>query len=284
MSNIKNRIIVGTAQFYKKYGIIKKKSKKNDVLRIINYLKKNKIFTLDTALNYNILKLSKKYNLKLQKFNIITKVPKITSSQYKTKILKALETDLKKSNIKKYHCIYLHDTINLKKIDMIKSVEFLKEIKSKKITNKIGFSLYNTSDYLKLRKYLKPDIVQIPLNFFDQEFFKNKIQNLLKTDKTKVHVRSIFLQGILLNNNFKNTKMKLAMIKIKNLCKLKNIQLIDACINFVLNMKNINKVVIGVHDINELKIILNYKKKKLNFNFLNKISINKKYIKPYLWK
>lgn len=284
MSNIKNRIIVGTAQFYKKYGIIKKKSKKNDVLRIINYLKKNKIFTLDTALNYNILKLSKKYNLKLQKFNIITKVPKITSSQYKTKILKALETDLKKSNIKKYHCIHLHDTINLKKIDMIKSVEFLKEIKKKKITNKIGFSLYNTSDYLQLRKYLKPDIVQIPLNFFDQEFFKNKIQNLLKTDKTKVHVRSIFLQGILLNNNFKNTKMKLAMIKIKNLCKLKNIQLIDACINFVLNMKNINKVVIGVHDINELKIILNYKKKKLNFNFLNKIYINKKYIKPYLWK
>ena len=42
MSNIKNRIIVGTAQFYKKYGIIKKKSKKNDVLRIINYLKKIK--------------------------------------------------------------------------------------------------------------------------------------------------------------------------------------------------------------------------------------------------
>ena len=56
---------------------------------------------------------------------------------------------------------------------------------------------------MQLRKYLKPDIVQIPLNFFDQEFFKNKIQNLLKTDKTKVHVRSIFLQGILLNNNFK---------------------------------------------------------------------------------
>ena len=284
MSNIKNRIIVGTAQFYKKYGIIKKKSKKNDVLRIINYLKKNKIFTLDTALNYNILKLSKKYNLKLQKFNIITKVPKITSSQYKTKILKALETDLKKSNIKKYYCIYLHDTINLKKIDMIKSVEFLKEIKSKKITNKIGFSLYNTSDYLQLRKYLKPDIVQIPLNFFDQDFFKNKIQNLLKTDKTKVHVRSIFLQGILLNNNLKNTKMKLAMIKIKKLCKLKNIQLIDACINFVLKNKNIDKVVIGINDINELKKILNYKKKKLNFNFLNKISINKKYIKPYLWR
>lgn len=284
MSNIKNRIIIGTAQFYKKYGIIKKKSKKNDVLRIINYLKKNKIFTLDTALNYNILKLSRKYNLEIQKFNIITKVPKITSFQDKKKILKVLENDLKKSNIKKYQCIYLHDTINLKKKDMIRSVEFLKTIKSKKITDKIGFSLYNPSDYLKLRKHLKPDQVQIPLNFFDQEFFKKKIQDLIKFDKTKVHVRSIFLQGVLLNDNFKNIKMKLTMNKIKNLCELENIQLIDACINFVLNIKYIDKVVIGVNDINELKLILNYKKKKLNFNFLNKISINKKYIKPYLWR
>ena len=42
MSNIKNRIIIGTAQFYKKYGIIKKKKKKKDVLKIIKYLKKIK--------------------------------------------------------------------------------------------------------------------------------------------------------------------------------------------------------------------------------------------------
>ena len=58
--------------------------------------------------------------------------------------------------------------------------------------------------------------------------------------------------------------MKLAMIKIKNLCKLKNIQLIDACINFILNIKIIDKFVIGVNNISELKRILNYKKTKLN--------------------
>ena len=63
MSNIKNKIIIGTAQFCKNYGIIKKKSEKRDVLDILKFLKKNKIYTLDTALNYNILKLSKKWEL-----------------------------------------------------------------------------------------------------------------------------------------------------------------------------------------------------------------------------
>ena len=97
----------------------------------------------------------------------------------------------------------------MKKIDIIKSVEFLKSIKRENLTNRIGFSLYNTSDYLKLRKYLKPDQIQIPLNFLTKNLLK-KIQNLLKIDGTKVHARSIFLQGILLNNNLKNIKMKLA--------------------------------------------------------------------------
>ena len=124
---------------------------------------------------------------------------------------------------------------------------------------------------MKLRKYLKPDQIQIPLNFFDQEFIKKKIQNLLKIDGTKVHARSIFLQGVLLNNNLKNIKMKLAINKIKNFCELKNIQLIDACINFILNIKIIDKFVIGVNDISELKRILNYKKTKIEFYFLKQI-------------
>ena len=47
--------------------------------------------------------------------------------------------------------------------------------------------------------------------------------------------------------------MKLAINKIKNFCELKNIQLIDACINFILNIKIIDKFVIGVNDISELK-------------------------------
>ncbi len=284
MSNIKNKIIIGTVQFCKKYGINRKKTKKNDILSILKYLKKNKIYTLDTALNYNILKLSKKYNFKLQKFNITTKIPKITCNKERNKVLKILKNDIQSCKIKKYQCIYLHDTIDLNKHDIKQSLEFLLFLKKIKITKKIGYSLNNTSDYFKLKKYMVPDQVQIPYNFFDQEFFEKKIQNLLKIDKTKVHVRSIFLQGILLNNNLKNIKMKLTMSKIKNLCKLKNIKLIDACINFILKNKNIDKVVVGVNDINELKEILNYKKKRLNLNFLNKIALNKKYIKPYLWR
>ena len=40
--------------------------------------------------------------------------------------------------------------------------------------------------------------MQFPFNVFDQRILDKKIQNLLIKKKIKVHMRSIFLQGLLL--------------------------------------------------------------------------------------
>ena len=50
-----------------------------------------------------------------------------------------------------------------------------------------------------------------------------------------------------------------------------------------MNKNNIDKIILGINNIDELKEILSYKKKKLNFSFLEKIKIKKDLIKPYLW-
>ena len=48
------------------------------------------------------------------------------------------------------------------------------------------------------------DIIQLPLSIYDQRFLRKKIIPWLKDKNISVHVRSIFLQGIILgdNNNF----------------------------------------------------------------------------------
>ena len=48
------KIILGTAQFGTNYGIANKsgKIKYNEIFKILNYLKKNKINSLDTASSY----------------------------------------------------------------------------------------------------------------------------------------------------------------------------------------------------------------------------------------
>ena len=50
-----NKIILGTANFGKNYGLFKNKVDKNEIKSILNYATKNKIKYLDTAEEYNKL-------------------------------------------------------------------------------------------------------------------------------------------------------------------------------------------------------------------------------------
>ena len=63
----------------------------------------------------------------------------------------------------------------------------------------------------------------------------------------------------------------------------KKIQPIDICLNFILNQKNVSRILIGVNSINELKYILKFKKNILsNFEYNKKISNS--LIDPRRWQ
>ena len=68
------KIVIGTANFYKKYGLLNNQiSNKNELKKLFNFLTKKKIFFLDTAFLYHFdAFFALDYNL--QKFKIITKI------------------------------------------------------------------------------------------------------------------------------------------------------------------------------------------------------------------
>mgnify|MGYP001272563644 CR=1 FL=1 len=284
LNEFNKKLVIGTVQFQEKYGYFKKITKKKDILSIVKFLKKKNIFHIDTAISYNFLEYVKINKISIKSFKIITKIPLIKNSKQEKKIFKNLLENLKKNKISKYEGILLHDTIDLKKAEILRSTIFMKYLKRLNICKNIGLSLYNVKDYKKIRNYFIPDFIQVPFNIFDMDFFDKKIISLIKKDKTKIHVRSIFLQGVLINKpskKFKNLKKQLELFHI--FCHKNNIKKLDACINFVMNKNNIDKIILGINNIDELKEILSYKKKKLNFSFLEKIKIKKDLIKPYLW-
>jgi aryl-alcohol dehydrogenase-like predicted oxidoreductase len=95
-------------------------------------------------------------------------------------------------------------------------------------------------------------------------------------------VRSIFLQGALLkkiNSNFK-------LSKIYNKIKAKNsIDRVNILISFVLNEINIDKIVIGVRQVSELKMILNFSKLKFDKKIYRNLKTNDlDIIDPLKWK
>ena len=94
---------------------------------------------------------------------------------------------------------------------------YLKKYKKKGKIKKIGVSVYTVQELKNILNIFKPDIIQFPLNVFDQSFIEENFLKILKKKKIELHARSIFLQGTLLRksinsslitktwkNNFKN--------------------------------------------------------------------------------
>ena len=68
-------------------------------------------------------------------------------------------------------------------------------------------------------KLFTPEIVQFPLNIFDQSFIKHSYYKKLKNKKTILQARSIFLQGLVLKDLRELKKMKINKKLLSNLCK-----------------------------------------------------------------
>ena len=79
--------------------------------------------------------------------------------------------------------------------DGFKYTKVLKKLKKDNFCKSIGVSIYDPNELNIVFKIFKPDLIQAPLNLFDQRLVKSKWYNFLVKNKIKIFVRSIFLQN-----------------------------------------------------------------------------------------
>ena len=112
-------------------------------------------------------------------------------------------------------------------------------------------------------------IVQTPINIFDRRIFTSGWLKKLKKKNIEIHARSIFLKGLLLKNSNKINdtflKWEKKFIFFEKWTKKNNLSKLEACIRYLKNFKEIDKVIFGVNDEKELGENLCFlEKKKLN--------------------
>lgn len=281
---------LGTAQFSKNYGIsnIIGKPSLKEIKKILSIAKKNKVKFLDLAEDYNgVIRLLGK--LKINHFKIILKL-KIKSSYTKNKIIQNFKKSLKLLNLTKIHAVLIHNIYDFNYKQLNKVFNVFKYLKSIGLINKFGISGYSIIEAKKFVKIYKINFLQIPLNIFDQELIKNKNYLFFKKTKTEIHVRSIFLQGLLLMDNnilpkyFKKWKNLFNKFESKKVFYKKTS--FELCINFIkLNIKKFKSVVIGVNSTKEFnEIIYLFKKNKDKISYKNLSCSDKKLIYPYKWE
>ena len=285
---LKSKIVLGSANFSKGYGIKKSKGiTLSELNKIARELKKNYIETIDTALSYpNAEKKIALSNLK--NFKIYTKISK-KDIKKKTisKLINIFKKSLTKLKKKFFNGIYIHNSNDLKGKSGKLFYSNLEQLKKKNLTKKIGISVYSPRELEILFKRYNFDIVQIPLNIFDRRFLKKNFLKRLKAKGIEIHIRSIFLQGVLLQENKKLPKFFKKWVQLfkkwEDWNSENNQHKLKTCIDFVKDIKYVDKIVVGASSSAQIKDIIYYFSKK-NKNYPNQIFSNsKKLIDPRLW-
>lgn len=280
------KIVIGTANFGMKYGLGYKNLNPKEIKKILSFSKKNGIRTLDTAPSYkNAFKNLR--NNKIENWNIISKIPSIpkNTDNISHYVQKILFSNLKKINLSKIHTILIHDEKDILNVTKGKKIlEILNHFKKEKIVKRVGCSIYDSYKVKRVIKNYDFDVIQCPYNIFDKRLVDSGLFRLLKKREINIHLRSIFLQGLLLKDKkdipvqFKNNKKINKYYKFLEKYNLSNIEI---CLS-ELDKIEYEKVIIGVGHLNQLKDIINFNK-HLNKSTNILKTKNLKLIDPRKW-
>lgn len=283
------KLIIGTAQLVKQYGISnysKTKSKKN-IFSFLEFCLKNSINSFDTASDYGSEKIIGEFikSNKIKEVYLSTKISSLKNIKEKNKIneiRRQIEYSFKNLNLDSLESIYFHDEKDFHFFKK-KNFEITKIIKDYKI-NRLGFSIYSNKMFTNMKDDKYIDTIQLPINIINKDF---KILN----SKKNIVARSIFLQGLLINKkiNTKNVLLKSFSKKLFKLAKDKNIDLYSTCVNYILKDNKINQFIVGFDNIKQLKDLMSYKNYTFdgkNIELINKLVSKKNYqkiIDPRKW-
>lgn len=276
-----SKIILGTVQFGTKYGLKKNKKilEKKKIFKIFDYAYQNGVRFFDTAKNYKTEKLIGEF----VKVNGITDLKLIAKFPYGSNkynlynnYSNAIEETLENTHLESIEAFLVHDLNDLKILSNSSTCRHLGILQKKYPIKNIGVSIYNRADFRKSNLICKNLIFQFPYNVLNKEFDKIYSNKL-------VYVRSIFLQGFLINKSvkFKNNNIDLLHKKYHGFLDSFNIDPFDFAVNEILK-KNFKYYVIGIDNLNELKKIINYKVKNF-YDISFKHKYDKKLIDPRLW-
>lgn len=263
-----SRITIGTAQLGTNYGIANEKGKpsREESLRILKESQKLGINSFDTAPSYGSSESIIGDHLQKQGFTdqvITTKLSSITKNRIvnKKNLYENIKQELKSSliflKLDQIPILLLHDPNDMNIYNQ-GVLDVLEQTKDEGLIKLLGVSVYSPTEIKSAMKLKSIQVIQAPVNIFDQRATEKSILNSIKNRGILFFSRSIFLQGLFFLNpknlpksleKAKNPLESLQQIAIQN-----DLSLQELCISFVRDIKEISSLVIGIDSIEQLKI------------------------------
>lgn len=199
------RLGLGTVQFGLPYGITNKDGQvgPDEANRILQLAAKHGMQVLDTAAGYgNSETVLGQCLTEPHDFSIVTKTLPLRKDQIYPEdvalVASAFEKSLSHLRQTSVHGLLVHHAADLLNPGGEHLYDSLQRWKEDGQVKKIGISVYDAVEVDRLFEKYVFDLVQLPLSIYDQRLAKDGTLQRLHAAGVEIHVRSAFLQGVLL--------------------------------------------------------------------------------------
>jgi aryl-alcohol dehydrogenase-like predicted oxidoreductase len=246
------KLALGTVQFGLNYGINNQNGVPNDeeLKSIFSIAKGAGIDVLDSAQGYGNAE-KRIGELTSNEFNVISKFKHLANP---FPFHSELKESIKKVGANSIYGYMAHDADAL--IENPGWWEGLQQAKFQGLVKKLGYSLYSVKQLESLlAQQMIPDIIQLPYNVLDRRF-ESYLSELVSMG-AEIHIRSVYLQGLLQMDPVQIPNHLISfqpyLNKVREIANLNFLTVGQLCLKFVLQNSLINKVVIGVDNVDQLK-------------------------------
>jgi aryl-alcohol dehydrogenase-like predicted oxidoreductase len=256
------KIALGTVQFGLPYGVANAGGQPTieQVRDVLASARQLGVDTIDTAINYGTSEavLGK---IGVSDFRVISKLPACPESEPDVEawVHASLNSSLQRLGISRFYGILLHRPQDLNRPQGHLIYRALQAAVERGQVEKMGISVYRPEDLAEFLARFEFGLIQAPLNVFDRRLHESGWLNRLNEAGIEVHVRSVFLQGLLLMDVEKRpvffNQWQGVWDKWDRWLAVSNVTPLEACLSFARSIPGVSRIVAGVVDsaqLNEL--------------------------------
>jgi aryl-alcohol dehydrogenase-like predicted oxidoreductase len=257
-----NRIVLGGAQLGLPYGILNggETLSREEVARILDTAVDHGIDSIDTAIAYGQSE-SIIGETSQNRFNIISKLPPlpVDISNVSEWVHSQVQGSLSRLKCTSLDALLLHRPQDLTGAQGAELHAAIESLISEKMIRRFGVSIYSPDDLEGIIGTFDIHVVQAPLNVFDRRILG--VTDHLSALNIEVHVRSVFLQGVLIASpqdrphRFEPWSEHFALFD--EWVRSSGMSAMACCMGFALQQPGIAKLVIGTTSAESLDEIMN---------------------------
>lgn len=255
----KSRLALGTVQFGLPYGVSNTAGQVSQqaAAGILDRAQQLGVDLLDTAIAYGSSE-QVLGTIGVDAFRIVSKLPAIPdgAEDVYAWILSAVEQSLSRLNQANLYGLLFHRSNVLTGEHAAAARRALRALKSRGKIEKTGVSIYGPDELDALGTLDDIDLVQSPLNILDTRLVDSGWLSRLHDVGVEVHVRSLFLQGLLVMPASQRPAYFQRWDDAWRLWERwlveNGLTPLEACLRYGLSVKGVERLVIGVENRNHL--------------------------------